>query len=61
MNTANAFNTASEDKLHNTFFTVLLPKLQLHAQITFNNIRCPVKRADKIAEVVALGWKRYLP
>jgi len=38
-------------------FLALVPKIQTHAAIYFRGIRCPAKRADKIAECVALAWK----
>src|SRR5579883_1295539 len=43
---------------HGTFLA-LVPKIELHAQITFNSLKCPATRADKIADCVALGWQWY--
>lgn len=40
-------------------FLALLPKIERHAQIYFRDIRCPDKKADKIADAVALAWKWY--
>jgi hypothetical protein len=44
---------------HSTFLALLLPKIELHARISFNHVRCPATRADKVAECVALGWAWY--
>ena len=41
-------------------FLVLMPKLLLHARIYFRNIKCRDKKADKIQECLALGWKSFL-
>jgi hypothetical protein len=43
-------------KLHDAFLA-LVPKLETHARIQFRHIECPGKRADKIAETIALAWK----
>jgi hypothetical protein len=40
-------------------FLALLPKIELHARISFNGIKCPATRADKVAECVALAWAWY--
>jgi hypothetical protein len=45
---------------HSTFLALLLPKIELHARISFNHVRCPATRADKVAECVALGWVWYV-
>jgi hypothetical protein len=44
---------------HGTFLTLVLPKIELHARISFNHVRCPATRADKVAECVALAWRWY--
>jgi hypothetical protein len=37
-------------------FLAILPRIEAHAQIRFAFLRCPGKRDDAIAEVVALCW-----
>jgi hypothetical protein len=46
---------AFPETLHDTFQS-LLPKLETHAAIYFRHVRCPDKKADYIAECVALAW-----
>ena len=41
-------------------FLALLPRLELHARITFRGVRCPDRRADAVAETVALAWKWHV-
>jgi hypothetical protein len=41
-------------------FLQILPRIETHAQIRFAFLRCPGKRDDAIAEVVAVAWKWYL-
>ena len=41
-------------------FLELLPKLQTHAHIYFRHVKCADKRADKVAETLALAWKWYV-
>ena len=41
-------------------FQLILPRLELHGHIFFRHVRCPHKRADAIAEMVALAWKWYV-
>jgi hypothetical protein len=48
-------NASSAHPLHAAFLA-LLPKLQTHASIAFRHIRCPNKKADCIAETIALAW-----
>jgi hypothetical protein len=45
--------------LHARFLQVL-PRIQTHAEIHFRHLRCPGRRDDAIAEVVALAWKWFL-
>ena len=54
----NSFNGPSPASFHAQFLA-LLPKIERHAQIYFRDIRCPDKKADKIADTVALAWKWY--
>jgi hypothetical protein len=41
-------------------FLSILPRIKTHAQIRFGFLRCPGKREDAIAEVVAVAWKWFL-
>jgi hypothetical protein len=45
--------------LHTEFLSIL-PRIETHAQIHFRHLRCPGRRADAIAEAVAVAWKWYL-
>jgi hypothetical protein len=47
------------EKLHADFLAIL-PKIQTHARICFRHLRCPGKKEDAVAEVVAVSWKWYL-
>jgi len=51
--------SVANDSLHEAFLA-MLPKIQTHARIHFQHIRCSETKADKIAEAVALAWKRFL-
>jgi hypothetical protein len=44
----------------NDAFLALLPTIERHGQICFRHIRCPDRKADKIAEMAALAWKWFL-
>jgi hypothetical protein len=37
-------------------FLALLPRIELHARITFRHFKCPDKKEDAVAEVVAIAW-----
>jgi hypothetical protein len=41
-------------------FVRLLPRIELHAQVYFRDVRCAGQRADCIAEVSALCWKWFV-
>jgi hypothetical protein len=41
-------------------FLCLLPRITTHAQVRFRYFRCPAKREDAVAEVVAVCWKWFL-
>ena len=41
--------------LHAVFLS-LLPRIALHARVSFRHVRCPHRRADAVAEAVALAW-----
>jgi hypothetical protein len=57
---SNASNALPADNAWQAPFLALLPKLHTHAQIYFRNIQCPDKKADKVAEMVALAWRWYI-
>jgi hypothetical protein len=50
---------ASIDQLHARFLSIL-PRSKTHAQIRFRHLRCPGRREDAIAEVIAVAWKWFL-
>jgi len=52
-------NNSPKSKLQISFLD-LVPKIQTHAAIYFRGIRCPAKKADKVAETVALAWRWFL-
>ena len=41
-------------------FLKLLPRIEAHANIYFRQIRCAARRADQVAETVALAWKWFV-
>ena len=43
-----------------TRFLLLLPHIEAHARVYFRFVRCADKRADRIAETIALAWKWFL-
>jgi hypothetical protein len=47
------------EQLRNAFLT-LLPRIELHARITFRGVKCRDQREDAIAETVALAWKWHV-
>src|SRR4051794_4393408 len=51
--------TPNLDQLH-AHFLAILPRIQLHAEISFRYLRCPSSRDDAIAEVIGISWKWYL-
>ena len=51
--------SAAVEQLHQQFLA-LLPRIELHARITFRGVRCPAQREDAIAETVALAWKWHV-
>jgi hypothetical protein len=36
-------------------FVAILPRVETHARIHLRHLRCPARRADTLAEVVALS------
>jgi hypothetical protein len=51
--------TPGHEALH-AHFLQILPRIEEHAQVRFNFLRCPGRRDDAVAEVVALAWKWFL-
>jgi hypothetical protein len=41
-------------------FLAILPRIVTHARIRFRYLRCPGRRDDAVAEVVAVCWKWYV-
>jgi hypothetical protein len=41
-------------------FLVLLPRLERHGRICFRSLKCPHRKAEALAEVVALAWKWFV-
>jgi hypothetical protein len=41
-------------------FLAILPRIEDHAQFSFHHLKCPGRRADAIAEPVAISWKWFL-
>ena len=52
-------NARSTPKSLQTTFLALLPRIESQARIYFRGIRCRVKKADAIAEVVAISWRWF--
>jgi hypothetical protein len=42
-----------------TLFLSILPRIQLHARISFRHVRCPFTREDLIAEMVGICWRWF--
>jgi hypothetical protein len=41
-------------------FLAMVPRIQRHGEVYFRHVRCPHRRADCIAEMVAVCWKWYV-
>ena len=54
-----AFAGPSIDQLHSRFLTIL-PRIETHARIFFRFEKCPQRKADRIAETVAVAWKWFV-
>ena len=50
---------ATSHPLHARFL-MLLPRIETHAKFYFRDIRCAAKRADRIAETIALAWRWFI-
>ncbi len=46
-------------RLHAAFLTIL-PRIELHAQIYFRDLRCPDHQAEAVQETLALSWRYFL-
>jgi hypothetical protein len=49
----------SLSRLHTAFLSIL-PRIELHARIYFRGLRCPQRKADAIAETVAISWRWFV-
>lgn len=59
MNALGTSNPTSDNSSLHTRFLAIVPRIQLHAQIYFRDVKCPHQREDCIAEAVALAWKWF--
>ncbi|MFO0881542.1 MAG: hypothetical protein U0840_29940 [Gemmataceae bacterium] len=41
-------------------FLAILPRIETHAKVRFRYLRCPGRRDDMIAEVIAVCWRWFL-
>jgi hypothetical protein len=41
-------------------FLALVPKIEKHTRSAFKYLKCANERADKVAEAIALAWKRFV-
>lgn len=58
MTTKQAFPHRQSTALHDGFL-VIMPRIQVHAQISFRKLRCSQTRADSVQETVALAFRWY--
>jgi hypothetical protein len=52
------FASPSAEHLQAAFLQIL-PRIRTHAEIAFRHLKCPAKRDDAVAEVVAFCWRWY--
>ena len=52
-------STISLHHLHARFLSIL-PKIRTHARIYFRHVKCHCRKADFIAEAIALAWKWFV-
>jgi hypothetical protein len=52
---ASPASPAGADAPHAAFLA-LLPRLHLHAQLSFRDVACPQRKDDLVAEAVGMGW-----
>jgi hypothetical protein len=50
--------TFTPDSLHASFLA-LVPRIESRARVYFRAIKCTEKKADCVAEVVAIAWKWF--
>jgi hypothetical protein len=60
MSNAPAHVQKSDDTGVTTAFLGVLPRVAAVARFAFRHVRCPDTRADRVAEAVALAWKKFL-
>lgn len=51
-------DSISTTTLQNEFLSVL-PRIELHARISFRDVRCPARKDDLIQETVAIAWESF--
>ena len=56
---ASATPAPSIDDLH-TAFLGIAPRIVLHGEVVFRRVRCPHRKRDCLAEMVALCWRWFL-
>ena len=49
----------SSDSLHAGFLQIL-PRIERHGRVYFRHLKCAHRKADAVAEMVALAWQWYL-
>jgi hypothetical protein len=52
-------NATSVIQLQAAFLSIL-PRIETHARVYFRHERCPDKKADRIAETIAVSWKWFV-
>ena len=52
--------TPTDPQALHAHFLAILPRIETHARVRFRYLRCPGRRADAVAEVVAVCWKWFL-
>jgi hypothetical protein len=58
VNTSTASLPQSLDQLHARFLAIV-PRIELHAHISFRDVTCAAQKADCIAETIALCWRWF--
>jgi hypothetical protein len=41
-------------------FLTILPRIERHGRVHFRHVKCPDRKADAVAEMVALAWRWFL-
>jgi hypothetical protein len=47
-------------RLQAAFVAVVLPRVLLHGDVSFRDVKCPHRRDDTIQEMVALAWRWHV-